>query len=230
MLLMCADLKNTVARNALKRKKQHEHSLEQTNGQISMLEQQIYSIESANINQETLVAMKNAGAAMKQIHGKMTMEDVDVTMCVSYFVPPFHPSFQVTFAILLRPSFYTIAFLRTNAPLVQNREQLREQHELTQEIGNAITSMPITEPIDEDELNADLDKLEQEALDEKMLNTGTVPVAASLNSLPAGPNGASESFSFLPLYLASTLLYFDSATLARTCRACLRLVYSHLSQ
>ena len=47
-----------------------------------MLEQQIYSIESANINQETLVAMKNAGAAMKQIHGKMTMEDVDVTMYV----------------------------------------------------------------------------------------------------------------------------------------------------
>ena len=72
----------TVARNALKRKKQHEHSLEQTNGQISMLEQQIYSIESANINQETLVAMKNAGAAMKQIHGKMTMEDVDTTMWV----------------------------------------------------------------------------------------------------------------------------------------------------
>ena len=71
---------STAARNALKRKKQHEHSLEQTLGQIQMLEQQIYSIESANINQETLVAMKNAGAAMKQIHGKMTMEDVDTTM------------------------------------------------------------------------------------------------------------------------------------------------------
>ena len=78
------------ARNALKRKKQHEHSLEQTNGQITMLEQQIYSIESANINQETLVAMKNASEAMKKIHGKMTMEDVDATMCValSYQTPP----------------------------------------------------------------------------------------------------------------------------------------------
>lgn len=76
-MLICGTV---VARNALKRKKQHETSLEQTNGQISMLEQQIYSIESANINQETLVAMKNAGQAMKQIHGKMTMEDVDVTM------------------------------------------------------------------------------------------------------------------------------------------------------
>ncbi|MCJ1265653.1 ESCRT-III subunit protein snf7 [Lobaria immixta] len=148
----------TVARNALKRKKQHETSLEQTNGQISMLEQQIYSIESANINQETLVAMKNAGQAMKQIHGKMTMEDVDVTM-----------------------------------------EQLREQHELTQEIGNAITSMPLAEPVDEDELQADLDKLEQEALDEKMLKTGTVPVADSLNSLPSGPNGAFKGKSKAPI-------------------------------
>lgn len=76
-----------VARNALKRKKQHEHTLEQTSGQASMLEQQIYSIESANINQETLLAMKNAGAAMKQIHGKMKMEDVDVTMYVSGVYP-----------------------------------------------------------------------------------------------------------------------------------------------
>ena len=78
---------SVAARNALKRKKQHEHSLEQTSGQISMLEQQIYSIESANINQETLVAMKNAGKAMKEIHGKMTMEDVDVTMCVTPPLP-----------------------------------------------------------------------------------------------------------------------------------------------
>ncbi|KAM0800835.1 Snf7-domain-containing protein [Usnea florida] len=147
----------TAARNALKRKKQHEHSLEQTNGQISMLEQQIYSIESANINQETLVAMKNAGAAMKQIHGKMTMEDVDTTM-----------------------------------------EQLREQHELTQEIGNAITSMPITEPIDEDELEADLAALEQENLDEKMLKTGTMPVADSLNRLPKVANGALSGTSKKP--------------------------------
>ncbi|KAL9101341.1 MAG: hypothetical protein Q9163_003388 [Psora crenata] len=139
----------TAARNALKRKKQHEHSLEQTSGQIWMLEQQISSIESANINQETLVAMKNAGVAMKQIHGKMTMEDVDATM-----------------------------------------EQLRDQHELTQEIGNAITSMPITEPIDEDELEADLAALEQEKLDDQMLSTGTtVPVADRIDRLPAAGNG-----------------------------------------
>jgi len=65
-----------------------------------MLEQQIYSIESANINQETLVAMKNAGAAMKQIHGKMTMEDVDVTMSA----PPFPLSLLPLSSALALPS------------------------------------------------------------------------------------------------------------------------------
>lgn len=49
--------------------------------------------------------------------------------------------------------------------------------------------MPITEPIDEDELEADLAALEQENLDEKMLKTGTVPVADSLNRLPKAANG-----------------------------------------
>lgn len=177
------------ARNALKRKKQHEHSLEQTSGQISMLEQQIYSIESANINQETLVAMKNAGKAMKEIHGKMTMEDVDVTMCLT---PP-----SISLHIPLEGQLQlTLCFF-----FLLYREQLREQHELTQEIGNAITSMPITEPIDEDELEADLAALEQENLDEKMLKTGTVPVADSLTRMPKAANGEREypPSSFLPV-------------------------------
>jgi len=68
------------ARAALRRKKQHEHTLEQTTGQISTLEQQIYSIEAANINRETLEAMKKAGEAMKQIHGQLDIAKVDETM------------------------------------------------------------------------------------------------------------------------------------------------------
>ena len=57
--------------------------------------------------------------------------------------------------------------------------------------------MPITEPIDEDELEADLAQLEQENLDEKMLKTGTLPVADSLNRLPSGVNGECKTF-FIP--------------------------------
>lgn len=74
------DSVKTAAKAALRRKKMHEKTLEQTQNQISQIEQQIYSIEAANINQETLNAMKNAGKAMKEIHGGMTIEQVDKTM------------------------------------------------------------------------------------------------------------------------------------------------------
>ncbi|KIW02651.1 uncharacterized protein PV09_06089 [Verruconis gallopava] len=70
----------SAAKNALRRKKQFEQTLEQTRGQIMTLESQIYSIEAANINKETLDAMKNASAAMKQIHGGLTIDKVDQTM------------------------------------------------------------------------------------------------------------------------------------------------------
>ncbi|KAI5467119.1 ESCRT-III component [Mariannaea sp. PMI_226] len=68
------------AKAALRRKKTHEHTLEQTVSQIGTLEQQINAIESANINMETLAAMERAGQAMKQIHGKLSPEKVDETM------------------------------------------------------------------------------------------------------------------------------------------------------
>ena len=79
-----------VAKAALRRKKQFEHSLEQTSSQIMTLEREIYSIETANINKETLDAMKNAGKAMQQIHQGLTIDKVDQTMFVisipAYFI------------------------------------------------------------------------------------------------------------------------------------------------
>lgn len=54
------------------------------------LEREIYSIETANINKETLDAMKNAGSAMKQIHAGLTIDKVDNVMFVS---PPTHISY-----------------------------------------------------------------------------------------------------------------------------------------
>ncbi|KAF7846426.1 hypothetical protein BT93_L4387 [Corymbia citriodora subsp. variegata] len=68
------------AKAALRRKKMHEKTLDQTSAQIAQIEQQVYAIEAANINQETLNAMKNAGKAMKEIHGGMTIDKVDETM------------------------------------------------------------------------------------------------------------------------------------------------------
>lgn len=68
------------AKNALRKKKQLEGTLEQTSAQIMNLEGQIASIETANINKETLDALKNASKAMKDIHGGMTIDKVDQTM------------------------------------------------------------------------------------------------------------------------------------------------------
>ncbi|KAF2841997.1 Snf7-domain-containing protein [Patellaria atrata CBS 101060] len=133
-----------VAKAALRRKKQFEHSLEQTSGQIMTLEREIYSIESANINKETLDAMKNASKAMKEIHGGLTIDKVDQTM-----------------------------------------EELREQHAIGEEIGEAITQGIGNANLDEDELDEELAELQQEELDNKMLKTGTVPVTDDVARLPS---------------------------------------------
>jgi len=135
----------TAAKAALRRKKAHEHSLEQTMSQIATLEQQVNAIESANINRETLAAMERAGQAMQQIHHKLTPEKVDETM-----------------------------------------ERLREQNQLSEEIVTAITSAPIGEPIDDDELENELEELQQEQLDNQMLKSGKVPAAERIPTVPTG--------------------------------------------
>ena len=71
---------DTAAKAALRRKKNYEHQLEQTQAHIMTVEREISSIETANINKETLDAMKNAQVAMKKIHGGLTIEKVDETM------------------------------------------------------------------------------------------------------------------------------------------------------
>lgn len=69
-----------VAKAALRRKKAFEHQLEQTSSQMLTVEREISSIETANINKETLDAMKNASSAMKGIHGGLTIDKVDQVM------------------------------------------------------------------------------------------------------------------------------------------------------
>ena len=72
--------------------------------------------------------------------------------------------------------------------LITRRENLQEQHALSAEISSVITSFSIGEQADEEELDAELEGLEQEAMDAKMLNTGTVPVGSQLDRLPAAGN------------------------------------------
>lgn len=77
---------NIAAKAALRRKKAHEHSLNQTLDQISTMEQQVNAIESANINRESLAAMEKAGQAMKDIHKGLTPEKVEEIMYVLVYI------------------------------------------------------------------------------------------------------------------------------------------------
>ncbi|KAI1467849.1 Snf7-domain-containing protein [Daldinia caldariorum] len=159
------------AKAALRRKKGHEHSLEQTISQIGTLEQQINAIESANINRETLAAMQRAGEAMRDIHGKLTPEKVDETMYV----------LGLRTLLLLLP-VYNAAYQD------KLRDKLREQNALSEEIVAAITSAHIGETVDDTELDEELDALMQEQLDKKMLESGTVPVSDAIHRMPAVGN------------------------------------------
>jgi len=60
-----------VATAALKRKKASEQELDRLAGTRLQLEMQVNTLESANLNAETMAAMKKAADALKVIHGNM---------------------------------------------------------------------------------------------------------------------------------------------------------------
>ncbi|AEO56073.1 hypothetical protein MYCTH_66289 [Thermothelomyces thermophilus ATCC 42464] len=138
----------TAAKAALRRKKIHEHNLEQTLNHIGTIEQQVNAIESANINQETFLAMQRATEAMKSIHGKLTPTKVDETM-----------------------------------------DQLQEYNRLNEEIADAMSNIAVGPQVDDTELDEELEALQQQDLEDKMLETGTVPVDSIQQRLPTVANG-----------------------------------------
>lgn len=69
-----------MAKNALKRKKGYESNLMKIENQIDTLENELTAIESANLNLETMKAMKQGAQAMKQIHGEYDVDKVENTM------------------------------------------------------------------------------------------------------------------------------------------------------
>lgn len=66
----------------------------------------------------------------------------------------------------------------------QTMDEIEEQVVLGQEISNAI-SRPMGNEIDEDELEDELEALEQETLEEKMVGVGRAPVGGITTSAPA---------------------------------------------
>ncbi|GAA6004030.1 uncharacterized protein JCM10292_005845 [Rhodotorula paludigena] len=69
-----------VAKQALRQKKLYEQELESIAGRKMTLTTQVNAIESANMNKETLEAMKQGAEVLKGIHGKLNVDKVDATM------------------------------------------------------------------------------------------------------------------------------------------------------
>ena len=70
-----------------------------------------------------------------------------------------------------------------------SREELREQHAIGEEIGEAITQSIGNQGLDESELDEELEALQQEKLDEEMLKAGPTPA----DRLPSAPEGVHAS-------------------------------------
>ncbi|KAF9936823.1 ESCRT-III subunit protein snf7 [Modicella reniformis] len=132
-----------VALMALRRKKQYEGQIEKISGSRLTIETQVMAIENANVNLETMKAMRAGAEAMKGIHGAMDINKVDQTM-----------------------------------------EEIREQMEFANEISDVISQpVPFGVEMDEDDLAAELDELEQEELDRKLMETER-PTQIGLPSVP----------------------------------------------
>ncbi|KAK0536892.1 ESCRT-III subunit protein snf7 [Tilletia horrida] len=124
------------AQAALRRKKQYENQLERIYGTRMTLETQVNAIESANMNLETMQAMRKGAEALKTIHGSLNIDKVDATM-----------------------------------------DSIREQMDLTNEISDAISNpVGMGQDLDEDALKDELEQLEQEELNERLVGADHVPL------------------------------------------------------
>jgi len=120
----------------LKRKKASELELDRLAGTRLQLEMQVNTLESANLNAETMAAMKKAADALKVIHGNMNVDKVDATMAA-----------------------------------------VNEQRAVADEIADIISNPAYTNAdLDEDALKAELDELEQDELNERLMGADHVPV------------------------------------------------------
>lgn len=75
----CAPVR-PVAQAALRQKKAYENELDRIAGTRMTLETQVNAIESANMNLETMTAMRKGADALRNIHGSLNIDKVDSTM------------------------------------------------------------------------------------------------------------------------------------------------------
>ncbi|KAJ7880637.1 vacuolar-sorting protein SNF7 [Mycena leptocephala] len=124
-----------LATAALRRKHAHEKQLDQLRGQQTQLEVQAETLASANINAETVAAMKKAAEVMERIHSGVSATNIDETL-----------------------------------------EQITDQIDQAKVISELLANPLSGDPFEEEELEAELNELESEALTERLSHTEHVPM------------------------------------------------------
>ncbi|ORY86410.1 Snf7-domain-containing protein [Protomyces lactucae-debilis] len=141
-----------VAMAALRRKKQYETEADKLEDTKRTVETQLYSIQNANVQHETLMAMKQGAAAMKNIHKGMNIDKVDKVM-----------------------------------------DDIQDQLDISNEISGVLGGrIGATNAEDEDELLAELESMQQEDIEQKLLQGGSVPVQPVSSKVPATKVAATE--------------------------------------
>lgn len=127
----------TVALAALRQKQAYETELGRIAGTRLTLEAQVNAIETANLNAETMVAMKKGAEALKGIHGSLLVP-------LSYF--------QGDRAILLINRYkFNDNVCRNIDKVDTTMESIREQMDLSNEISEAISN-PVNMGIEVDDV------------------------------------------------------------------------------
>lgn len=190
---------------ALKRKALYMGQMEKLNGARLKLEEQMIAIEGASTNLIVLDAMSEGAQTMKQINRQMCVTILHLLIhyqILSLDAPKFDvivifanlPQSPCTYPyfvkLLLLGAF--VAF-RTIEKVEEINDEIQDQMLVAEEIGQAIAMPSGSSAVDEDELEAELNLLEQEILDEGMasleepgLNLPDVPQ----KGLPVGAKAA----------------------------------------
>ncbi|KAK8787453.1 hypothetical protein V5799_022770, partial [Amblyomma americanum] len=139
---------------ALKRKRRYEKQLAQIDGTLTTIEYQREALENASTNTEVLKIMSLAAKALKNAHENI--------------VSPFDVLFSC----------------RDVDKVHDLMDEVQEQQEIASEISEAISNpVAFGTDVDEDELLEELETLEQQELDEKLIDVAG-PAAEDLPEVP----------------------------------------------
>lgn len=176
------------------------HRLRETEDMLTKKQEYL----EAKIAQELAVARKNGTknkrAALQALKRKKRLEkqlaQIDGTLSTIEFQREALENANTNTEVLKNMGYAARAAKSVHKNMDLNQidelmQEITEQQEIAQEISDAISRPAgFGEEYDEDELLAELEELEQEDLDEKMLNVGRLPSVPS--ALPSRPSGVKK--------------------------------------